>query len=119
MSKLSNTRRDFLKAVGLGAASLMVPKLASATQADKKRPNIVLILADDLGYSDVGCYGGEISTPNLDNMATEGLRFSQFYNCAKCSPTRTSILTGLYHQQTNVGQGKNCVTIAEALRRVG
>jgi arylsulfatase len=97
----------------------MVPKLASATQADKKRPNIVLILADDLGYSDVGCYGGEISTPNLDNMATEGLRFSQFYNCAKCSPTRTSILTGLYHQQTNVGQGKNCVTIAEALRRIG
>ncbi|TKJ39624.1 MAG: sulfatase [Planctomycetes bacterium B3_Pla] len=95
----------------------MVPKLVSA--ADKKRPNIVLILADDLGYSDLGCYGGEIQTPNLDNLAAEGLRFSQFYNCAKCSPTRNSILTGLYHQQTDIGRGKNCVTIAEALRRVG
>ena len=114
-----NTRRDFLKAIGLGVTSLLTPNLLSAAEPDRTRPNIVLILADDMGYSDLGCYGGEIETPNLDRLAAEGLRFSQFYNCAKCSPTRNSILTGLYHQQTDVGQGKNCVTIAEALRPAG
>lgn len=119
MKTVHNTRRDFLKAMGIGAASLIVPKLLSAREPDKGKPNIVLILADDLGFSDLGCYGGEIETPNLDGLAAEGLRFSQFYNCAKCAPTRTSILTGLYHQQTNVGQGKNCVTIAEVLRQAG
>jgi arylsulfatase len=86
--------------------------------ANGKRPNIVLILADDLGFSDLGCYGGEIHTPNLDSMAAEGLRFSQFYNCAKCSPTRNSILTGLYPQQACVAN-KHTITIAEILRRSG
>jgi len=119
MSGSSNSRRDFLKAMGIGAASLLVSRPAMATGHDKIRPNIVLILADDMGFSDLGCYGGEIETPNLDRMAAGGLRFSQFYNCAKCAPTRTSILTGLYHQQTDVGQGKNCVTIAEVLRQAG
>jgi len=119
MRTVHNTRRDFLKAIGLGVTSLLTPNLLSAAEPDRTRPNIVLILADDMGYSDLGCYGGEIETPNLDRLAAEGLRFSQFYNCAKCSPTRNSILTGLYHQQTDVGQGKNCVTIAEALRPAG
>ena len=119
MSILNYSRRDFLKAVGLGAASLSMPNLLSAVESNRKKPNIVLILADDLGFSDLGCYGGEIQTPNLDRMAAEGLRFSQFYNCAKCAPTRHSILTGLYHQQADVGKGKNCVTIAEVLRRAG
>ncbi len=119
MSSLYNSRRDFLKAIGFGAASLLVSRRALTAEHDKNRPNIVLILADDLGFSDLGCYGGEIETPNLDGMAANGLRFSQFYNCAKCAPTRTSILTGLYHQQTNVGQGSNCVTIAEVLRQTG
>ncbi len=119
MNTLNNTRRDFLKAVGLGTISLLVPKSLSSAKGDRKKPNIVLILADDLGFSDLGCYGGEIKTPNLDRMAAKGLRFSQFYNCAKCSPTRNSILTGLYHQQANVGKGQNCVTIAEALRPAG
>ena len=119
MVNLNNERRNFLKAMSLGAASLLMPKSLSAVEADKKKPNIVLILADDLGFSDLGCYGGEIQTPNLDRMAAKGLRFSQFYNCAKCSPTRNSILTGLYHQQADVGKGKNCVTIAEALRPAG
>src|SRR5215468_8574154 len=59
------------------------------------RPNVVLILADDLGYSDLGCYGGEIETPNLDRLAARGLRFSSFYNTARCSPSRASLLTGL------------------------
>jgi len=96
----------------------MAPKALSSEPVDR-RTNIVLILADDLGFSDLGCYGGEIQTPNLDRLAAEGLRFSQFYNCAKCAPTRTSILTGLYHQQTDIEQSRNCVTIAEVLRRDG
>ena len=97
------------------------------------RPNIVIILADDMGYSDIGCYGSEIRTPNLDRMAERGVRFTQMYNGARCCPTRASLLTGLYAQQAGVGhmvgnhgyreyQGSlrdDCVTIAEALRLGG
>ena len=118
MKTMYKTRRDFLRTIGFGMASLVVPKVFSSQPA-KIGTNIVLILADDLGFSDLGCYGGEIETPNLDKLADEGLRFSQFYNCAKCAPTRTSILTGLYHQQTDIKESKNCVTIAEVLRRAG
>ena len=67
------------------------------------RPNIVLILADDLGYSDLGAYGGKIPTPNLDFLASEGVRFAQFYNTAKCSPTRAALLTGRYPHRVGVG----------------
>jgi arylsulfatase len=95
-----------------------------------RAPNIVLILADDLGYSDLGCYGGEIATPNIDRLAANGLRFTQFYNCARCCPTRASLLTGLYPHQTGVGHlsvpglypsdlSHQCPTIAELLRRAG
>ena len=63
------------------------------------RPNIMIILADDLGFSDLGCYGGEIETPNLDRLAANGLRFTNFYNTGRCWPTRSSILTGYYAQQ--------------------
>ena len=80
------------------------------------RPNIVLIMADDLGFSDVGCYGGEIRTPNIDSLARDGLRFTQFYNCARCVPTRASLLTGLYPQQAD---GVHSVTLAEVLRQAG
>lgn len=96
------------------------------------RPNIVIILADDLGFSDLGCYGGEIHTPHLDKLAEQGLRFTQFYNCARCNPTRASLLTGLYPHEAGVGGpvnffppaytgvlNKRCVTIAEVLRSVG
>ena len=97
------------------------------------RPNIVLILADDMGFSDLGCYGSEINTPNLDSMAREGIRFSQMYNMARCCPTRASLLTGLYPHQAGVGhmvsdygvaeyQGylnQNCATIAEVLKGSG
>jgi autotransporter-associated beta strand protein len=86
-------------------------------------PNIVLILADDQGFSDWSCYGGEIATPNLDRLASEGLRFRQFYNCARCSPTRCAVLTGLYTAQVAVDPSQalpnlrndNNVTIAELL----
>ena len=67
------------------------------------RPNIIIILSDDMGFSDIGCYGGEIKTPNLDSLASNGIRFSQFYNTARCCPTRASLLTGLYAHQAGIG----------------
>src|SRR5207248_5152141 len=77
---------------------------SSAFAADPAaRPNIVVILSDDMGFSDLGCYGGEISTPNLDALAAGGLRFTQFYNSARCCPTRACLLTGLYPHQAGVG----------------
>jgi arylsulfatase len=101
------------------------------------RPNIILIMSDDVGYSDIGCYGGEIDTPNLDALAAGGLRFTQFYNTARCCPTRASLLTGLYAHQAGIGHmvdgagprlgveaysgelSRRAVTIAEALRPAG
>src|SRR5213075_912543 len=76
---------------------LLAPPLASA--AEPARPNVLLILADDMGFSDAGCYGGEIQTPNLDQLAANGVRFTQFYNTARCWPTRAAALTGYYAQQ--------------------
>ncbi len=77
---------------------LLVLGVAAGIEA-APRPNVLLIMADDLGYSDLGCYGGEIATPNLDALAAGGLRFSQFYNTARCWPTRGALLTGYYPQQ--------------------
>ena len=85
-----------MKPVLVGA--LMVC-LAASVSAAARKPNIVLFLADDMGYSDAGCYGGEIATPNLDRLAKEGLRFTQFYNTARCWPSRAAILTGFYAQE--------------------
>lgn len=80
-------------------ALLAVSLLASgAFASESKRPNFLIILADDLGFSDLGCYGGEIATPNLDQLALHGLRFTQFYNTARCWPTRGALLTGYYPQ---------------------
>ncbi len=98
-----------------------------------EKPNIILIMSDDMGWSDIGCYGGEIETPNLDALAKGGVRFTQFYNTGRCCPTRASLLTGLYQHQAGVGhmtgnyglpsyQGelnRECVTIAEALKPAG
>ena len=86
---------------------------------EDSRPNIVLMVADDLGFSDLGSYGGEIHTPNLDRLATEGLRFSQFYNNAICDKSRASLLSGLYSQQVGGPRMKNSVTLAEVLRSSG
>ena len=82
--------------------TLFLLVIAPAARA-ADRPNILLILADDLGYSDLGCYGGEISTPNLDRLAANGVRFRQFYNNARCCPTRAALLTGVYPHQAGVG----------------
>ena len=68
-----------------------------------KQPNIVIIMADDMGFSDIGCYGSEIKTPVLDNLAANGLRFTQFYNTSRCCPTRASLLTGMYQHQAGIG----------------
>src|SRR3954453_10533574 len=82
---------------------LLVALLTHSAASAAERPNVLLILADDLGFSDVGCYGGEIATPNLDRLAANGLRFRQFYNGTRCCPSRASLLTGLYPHQAGVG----------------
>ena len=87
--------------------------------AGEERPNIVLIMADDLGFSDLGCYGGEINTPNLDALAAGGLRFSQFYNTAKCHSSRVDLLTGIYCGQAGSTALNRGVTIAEVLKPSG
>jgi arylsulfatase len=84
-------RRDFLKGVGAGAGLLALPRwLGGAASPQPRKPNIIVILVDDMGWSDISCYGGEIPTPNLDGLAKRGLRFTQFYNTARRCPTRAS-----------------------------
>lgn len=102
-------------------------------QSSQQRPNVIIIMADDLGYSDIGCYGGEVETPNLDKLAANGLRFSQFYNTSRCCPTRASLLTGLYNHRAGIGNmsfdqhtpgyrgylTENTITLAELLKTAG
>ena len=128
------TRCQFILVAGVilcGTLQLTSPP-AFAAESDN-RPNVVVIMSDDMGYSDIGCYGGEINTPNLDRLAEHGLRFTQFYNTARCCPTRASLLTGVYQHQAGIGLmtgdrklpgyrgdlGRNVLTIAEALRTSG
>ncbi|MCK5461438.1 MAG: arylsulfatase [Bacteroidales bacterium] len=103
--------------------------LSACSEADPERPNIIIIMSDDMGYSDLGCYGGEIRTPTLDDLAANGLRFTQFYNTGRCCPTRASLLSGVYPHQASIGHmmgddklpgyrgelGKDVVTIAEVM----
>jgi arylsulfatase len=124
---------SFNHVVAVTVCVLLSSNASQAQDAQKKRPNIVVILADDLGYSDIGCYGGDIKTPMLDKLATNGLRFTNFFNTARCCPSRAALLTGLYSHQAGVGHmtenskqtgyegqlNRNCVTIAEVLRRSG
>lgn len=109
----------FIAAVLLGA--LLVPDVGTAQENTQptKRPNIVLIMADDMGFSDIGCYGGEVDTPNLDRLAAQGMRFTQFYNNAKCDTTRVSLLTGLYPRRQGKLLKRNMVTLGEALGAAG
>ncbi len=131
------TRREFIqKSATAAGAFALSPLLNCSNKPSGIRPNIVIILADDMGFSDQGCYGSEIDTPNLDHLAEQGVRFTQFYNCARCCPTRASLLTGLYPHRAGMGlminrrreerppayQGylnDRCLTIAEALRPAG
>jgi len=134
---ISNQRQSFLLLACLFACfSCLNRQSVFAVQGNAKidsRPNIIVIMSDDMGYSDIGCYGSEIQTPALDNLATNGLKFTQFYNTGRCCPTRASLLTGLYPHQTGIGWmmndqkldgyrgdlNRNCVTIAEALQPAG
>ena len=104
----------------LGLLSAFV--ILDPATAETARPNIIIIMADDMGFSDLGCYGGEIQTPNLDKLAVEGLRFSQFYNCALCGPTRSALMTGLHPHQVGISGwtgllNDRCVTMFELLKQ--
>ncbi len=113
---MNPTMNLFLRLAALLLASTVT--LHAAAPAHPSKPNIVLILADDLGWSDLGCYGGEIPTPNIDALANGGLRFTQFYNNAVCGPSRASLLTGLYAQRIgHSGTNWNQPTISRAASR--
>jgi arylsulfatase A-like enzyme len=126
--KWNGRRRSAVPTLALISGVLLLAFGAAAA-----KPNIVVILSDDMGFSDIGCYGGEIKTPNLDGLAKRGVRFSQFYNTARCCPTRASLLTGLYPHQAGVGHmmedrghdgyrgtlNRQNVTIAEVLKPEG
>ena len=87
----------------------------SLVQAET-RPNIIIMMVDDLGYSDFGCYGSEIKTPHIDKLAENGIRFQQFHNTAKCHSSRVSLLTGLYSDQAGDSKLNRGVTIAEVMK---
>ena len=122
-------------AVTLQPAAVAPAAVAPAVAAPAKRPNVVVILVDDMGFSDISCYGGEIPTPNIDNLAATGVRFTQFYNTARCSPSRASLMTGLYPHRAGMGYlddlvikdsegttgrlSPKAVTMAEALQPAG
>ena len=129
-------RRGVLAAALLVACRLQVggasdPVADPARAQFATRPNIILILADDMGYSDLGCYGSAIPTPNIDRLAQGGLRFNQFYNGARCCPTRAALLTGLYAHQAGIGDmlgaaggyagdlSHNAMTLAEGMSAAG
>lgn len=142
--KSNNTRPSLLRRprVVLLVWALLMPSLiqslvcldgfSNSSIADD-RPNVIIMMADDMGFSDIGCYGGEIRTPALDNLATNGIRFTQFYNTGRCCPTRAALLSGLYSHQAGVGWmmsdngydgyrgelNRNCMTIAEVLKTAG
>lgn len=115
------------------AATFLMGAADARAQQARRPPNIILILADDMGYSDIGPYGSEIPTPNLDRLAREGTRFSRFYNAGRCVPTRAALMTGLYQHQAGMGHmvedfghpsyrgflNRRSLTIAEALRPAG
>src|ERR1700743_1858576 len=126
-----------LKTVVMLALTLAISFTLSAQTTN--RPNIVVILVDDMGFSDLGCYGSEIPTPNLDALAKSGLQFTDFHNTSRCCPSRATLLTGLYSHDAGIGHmteqrkgtngavlpgyegqlNDNCVTIAEGLNKAG
>lgn len=110
-------RRTF---IGSSVGALALTALANQVEAkNEKKPNIIMIVADDLGFADLGCYGGEIKTPNLDKMAAEGLRFKQFFNCAVCNVSRVAMLTGVHPRFGGRLLKDNMLTIAEVLKNAG
>jgi arylsulfatase A-like enzyme len=133
-------RRQFIKSSAMATAGFAAATKLPSTIAEPpaRKPNIILLLADDMGYSDLGCYGSEIDTPNIDRLAEKGVQFSSFYNSPRCCPSRAALLTGMYSHQAHMGMmvddhknygghypaydgdlNKGCVTIAEALKPAG
>lgn len=129
-------RKTLFFLVGILAVLNVVACMAQSTRKILKkdsRPNIIVILADDLGYSDLGCYGGEINTPNINYLASQGIRYKSFYNISRCCPTRASLLTGIYNHDAGIGEmttdrgedgyrgylTENTVTLAEVLKSAG
>ena len=129
-------RRTFLAAAG--GLALGCADRSTEQAAEPGRPNIIVVMADDMGFSDIGCYGGDVETPVLDSLASNGVRFRQFYNTSRCCPTRAALLTGLYQHQAGIGHmmaayevdgevvpsyqaklNRSCVTFGEALRPAG
>jgi arylsulfatase len=100
-------------------AGLLLGSLLAHAAPDRTRPNFILIMVDDMGYSDIGCYGGEVKTPNLDQLAKNGLRFTQFYNTAKCHTTRAELLTGNYAYSIGDNNMEHGATFGEVLRPIG
>ena len=133
--KTENCNSFKYKGLNLALLSLVAaPLFSQENQPNLKKPNILVILTDDMGYSDIGCFGSEIKTPNIDKLASNGVRFTHFYNTARCSPTRASLLTGLYPHQAGMGHlannnfdedgyrddlSKNAVTMAEVFKSAG
>lgn len=118
------TMRIILTFLIAAVLTIPVPAFCTEKEVDEStaaKPNIILIMVDDMGFSDIGCYGGEVQTPNLNRLASEGMRFTQFYNNAKCTTTRASILTGLYPRGTKGDKHlrRNMVTIGEAMQLCG
>lgn len=118
------TRRRFLELSACGALGAALPSFGCKNRRNADRPNVIVILADDMGFSDAGCYGGDIHTPNIDRLASNGLKFTQFHNAARCCPTRASLLTGQYQHKVNMATngntlGRNGITIAEGMKQAG
>jgi len=130
---MKNNRNQSASLLTIAGISLCATSL-HAQKSEQKRPNFLVILTDDMGYSDIGCFGSEINTPNIDKLASNGLRFTQYYNTARSSSTRASLLTGLYPHQAGMGHlansnfeepgyrddlSKNAVTMAEVFKNAG
>ena len=130
------SRRRFLQTSGIATLSLALGGCLGKIHSTSQKPDILLILADDMGYSDLGCYGSEINTPNIDRLAAAGSRYTHFYNAARCCPSRASLLTGLYPHQAGMGKmvtnaappdtgpyqgflNTRCVTLADVLKTAG
>lgn len=111
----------------IGAILFESCQVETQPKTNSSRPNIIVVMADDMGFSDIGCYGGEINTPTIDRLAKEGVMFSQFYNCAICGPSRASLMTGCYPWEVGQGPGsyifdnlkKNSVTLMQLLKESG
>ncbi len=125
----SYTRRNFLRSIGVGIAALAVPRWLRASSAAKQKLNIILIVADDLGYGDLGCYGQKkIQTRNIDRLAKEGTLFTQVYaGSTVCAPSRCSLMTGMHNGHNrirdnlphNIWLRPDDLTVAEVLKQAG